>query len=379
MRIRDLIIRKIPFLAQLNGLKNVKRTLSISKDIKKAFNEYQEKENEIIMTNEVKDIFKKSFINFIWAQSKDSEIAFSFLNSVIRPIKENIKIDKIQRNSPILICIVKDDLQRIEMSLKYYRQMGIKNFVYVDNMSTDGTFEYLLEQPDIDLYKCETPYTTQNREAWINRIIAHYGFNHWYLCVDSDELFVYDNMEEISIEGYISKLGKKNRRVRALLLDMYSKDAIFKDTENIQEYYCYFDCDTYTHKSTYKLEAVTGGPRQRVFFENSKKKFMLTKYPLFYFIKGDIQCGSHFQYPFSPNCGVPCTTALLHYKFLKSDLEKYMDRVKLGNYANGSEEYKKYIEVYNKGKNISLYNEKSIKYINSESLKKIKNIFKNEV
>ena len=59
MRIRDLIIRKIPFLAQLNGLKNVKRTLSISKDIKKAFNEYQEKENEIIMTNEVKDIFKK--------------------------------------------------------------------------------------------------------------------------------------------------------------------------------------------------------------------------------------------------------------------------------------------------------------------------------
>ena len=126
MRIRDLIIRKIPFLAQLNGLKNVKRTLSISKDIKKAFNEYQEKENEIIMTNEVKDIFKKSFINFIWAQSKDSEIAFSFLNSVIRPIKENIKIDKIQRNSPILICIVKDDLQRIEMSLKYYRQMGIK-------------------------------------------------------------------------------------------------------------------------------------------------------------------------------------------------------------------------------------------------------------
>ena len=106
---------------------------------------------------------------------------------------------------------------------------------------------------------------------------------------------------------------------------------------------------------------------------------MLTKYPLFYFIKGDIQCGSHFQYPFSPNCGVPCTTALLHYKFLKSDLEKYMNRVKLGNYANDSEEYKKYIEVYNKGKNISLYNEKSIKYINSESLKKIKNIFKNEV
>ena len=102
---------------------------------------------------------------------------------------------------------------------------------------------------------------------------------------------------------------------------------------------------------------------------------MLTKYPLFYFIKGDIQCGSHFQYPFSPNCGVPCTTALLHYKFLKSDLEKYMDRVKLGNYANGSEEYKKYIEVYNKGKNISLYNEKIYKIYKFRIIEKNKKYF----
>lgn len=375
MRVKDAVIRKIPFLAQLNGLKNVKKTLEISKKIKKSYDEYEKNENEITMTGEVKEIFKKSFINFIWAQSKDAEIAFSFLTSIIKPVKANIKIEEIGNKTPILICIVKDDLQRIEMSLNYYRKMGVKNFVYLDNMSTDGTFEYLLKQPDIDLYKCETPYTTQNREAWINRIIAHYGFNHWYLCVDSDELFVYDKMEEINIDEYISKLGKKNRRVRALLLDMYSKEPIFKETENIQEYYSYFDGDTYKHKSTYKLEAVTGGPRQRVFFENSNKKFMLTKYPLFYFIKGDIQCGSHFQYPFSPNCGVPCTTALLHYKFLKSDLQKYMDRVKLGNYANGSEEYKKYIEIYNKGKNISLYNEKSIKYIDSQSLKKIKNIF----
>lgn len=374
MRVKDTVIRKVPFLAQLNGLKNIKKTLGISKRIEKNYNEYEKNANEITMTDEVKKIFKKSFINFIWAQPKDAEIAFSFLTSKIIPIKEKIKIEEIGNKTPILICIVKDDLQRIEMSINYYRKMGVKNFVYVDNMSTDGTFEYLLKQPDIDLYKCETPYTTQNREAWINRIIAHYGFNHWYLCVDSDELFVYDKMEEININEYISKLGKKNRRVRALLLDMYSKEPIFKETENIQEYYCYFDGDTYEHNSTYKLETVTGGPRQRVFFENSQKKFMLTKYPLFYFLKGDIQCSSHFQYPFSPNCGVPCTTALLHYKFLKSDLQKYMDRVKLGNYANGSEEYRKYIEVYNKGENISLYNENSIKYVDSQSIKKIKNI-----
>ncbi len=375
MRVKDAIIRKIPFLANLNGLKHPIKTISISKKVKKDFEDYKEDKNQISMKDDVKEIFKRSFIKFIWAQSKDSEIAFSFLTSIIKPVRENIKIEEIGNKTPILICIVKDDIQRIEMSLNYYRKMGVKNFVYVDNMSTDGTFEYLLKQPDIDLYKCETPYTTKNREAWINRIIAHYGFNHWYLCVDSDELFVYDKMEEMTIDEYISKLGKKNRRVRALLLDMYSKEAIFQETDNIQGYYCYFDGDTYEHKSTYKLEAVTGGPRQRVFFENSNKKFMLTKYPLFYFIKGDIQCGSHFQYPFSPNCGIPCTTALLHYKFLKSDLQKYMDRVKLGNYANGSEEYKKYIEVYNKGKNISLYNEKSIKYIDSQSLKKIKNIF----
>ena len=376
MRIKDKIIRTIPFLARLNGFKQLKTTIEKCNEIKKEFKEYQIPEDTITMSEDTKKIFEKGFINLTWAQNKDAEIAISFLKAVIKPVKQNIVINEINEVSPILICIAKDDLQRVEMSLEYYRNLGIKYFVYVDNMSTDGTYEYLLKQPDIDLYRCETPYTTKNREAWINRMIAYYGFNHWYLCIDSDELFVYDQSESINIEEYISTLNyRKSRRVRALLLDMYGKDEIFKEVDNIREYYCYCDSDTYKHTSTYKLEAVTGGPRQRVFFENTNKKFMLTKYPLFYFIKGDIDCGSHFHYPFAPNCGIPCTTALLHYKFLKSDLEKYIERAKSGNYSNGSEEYKKYIEMYNKGNKIVLYNEQSIKYENSKTLKRIKNIF----
>ena len=218
MRVKDTVIRKVPFLAQLNGLKNIKKTLGISKRIEKTYNEYEKNANEITMTDEVKKIFKKSFINFIWAQPKDAEIAFSFLTSKIIPIKEKIKIEEIGNKTPILICIVKDDLQRIEMSINYYRKMGVKNFVYVDNMSTDGTFEYLLKQPDIDLYKCETPYTTQNREAWINRIIAHYGFNHWYLCVDSDDILPEDSYanllssikEEYLAMGRIQLMAEKD-------------------------------------------------------------------------------------------------------------------------------------------------------------------------
>ena len=142
MRVKDAIIRKIPFLANLNGLKHPIKTISISKKVKKDFEDYKEDKNQISMKDDVKEIFKRSFIKFIWAQSKDSEIAFSFLTSIIKPVRENIKIEEIGNKTPILICIVKDDIQRIEMSLNYYRKMGVKNFVYVDNMSTDGTFEY---------------------------------------------------------------------------------------------------------------------------------------------------------------------------------------------------------------------------------------------
>ena len=376
-KLKNKLLKTFTPFIYISGLKHPIKNIETTFKVNKKFKSYKGS-NEYLEIKEI-NIFRKSFIKFVWAQSKDSDLPFLFLDAKIKVAKKNFDVKEVKNTIPILICPVKDDLERIKMSLEYYRNIGIKYFVYIDNLSKDGTFEFLNEQPDVNTYICETPYTTLNREAWINRIISYYGFDRWYICVDSDELFVYENMEEKDIETYIKSLDfEKNRRVKAILLDMYSMFSIFNkkiQQDDIRKYYCYFDKDSYYQIHTYKLDLIKGGPRKRVFFRENNSN-TLTKYPLFFFKKGDIQCCSHFQFPYKPNCDVPCTTALLHYKFLYSDLSKYIERARLKNYSNGSIEYKTYVQAYQNNNDIILYDiDRSVRFENSSSLKKIESIF----
>lgn len=377
------ILRKITILQRLSGLKNFKEIFNMKKEIEKKFNEYDLNDGYIEISKKNLDIYKKAFLKFRWFQSKEANLYKLFLEAKIKVGKLSFDKNSIEESEPILICVVKNDLERIKMSLIHYRNIGFKYFVYIDNKSDDGTFEYLKSQDDVNIYVCETEYTSINREAWINRIISHYGFNRWYLCVDSDELFAYENFEKISIQEYIKKANElKIRRIRSVMIDMYSKNNIFSEDdslENIQDVYCYFDSDTYYSDKSYKYEIVRGGPRERLLKNNeSKPQFLLTKYPLFKFMPGDIQGYSHFQYPYKYNYNIPCTSVLLHYKFLYSDFEKYKIRVEKQNYSSGSLEYKTYLNAYYSGKELSFYNSKSKKFESSYSLKQIsvlKNIF----
>ena len=66
---------------------------------------------------------------------------------VIRKTEDN------DRTSPVVILCVKNDLKRIQMLVGHYRKLGIKRFAFLDNGSDDGTYEWLLEQRDTELYR----------------------------------------------------------------------------------------------------------------------------------------------------------------------------------------------------------------------------------
>ncbi len=360
------IFRIFPFLQIFRGIKSIKQNLNISKQTKKEFENF-ENNKYISITKENLNIFKKAFLKFIWYQSKQNELPLLFLNCKIKKVFEN-EID-LTKYDPILICVEQNDIDRVKMMINHYRNIGIKKMIFIDNESTDGTFEYLKKQKDVDLYICSTKYTSLNREAWINRIIAHYGFDRWYLCVDSDELFIYENCENKKINKFVEELENNNqRRVMTIMIDMYSKEGIFSKVEqkDIKDTYCYYDYDTYTMTKNTKLNELRGGPRERFFSSNNiEKKFLLTKHPLFKFRKGDIQGSSHFQFPYKDNFNLKIKGAILHYKFLYNDFEKYKKRAEEGNYANGSFEYKAYINKYMNGEMINFYSEHSKKYTTS--------------
>lgn len=331
--------------------------------------------NEMYTNKADKLIWKKAFASLsIFTDKRGIELAKEFYGSNIKVVNEN-QDPSVQ--SVVLICVTKNECENLKKIYEHYTKLGINSFVLIDNDSNDGTLDYFSKIDNVNIYSVKDTYTSIRRQAWINKVMSRYGFNKWYIVVDSDEYLAYNNCEEHDIRDVIQFCeNNKIHRMQALMVDMYPKKIIFdnKDIDFLKEF-CYFDFNTYSlsqGRESLLLNCYQGGIRSRL-FSNGKddSKPWLTKYPLLFLEPGDIQYQSHMSFPFYKNFESKNYLVLRHYKFLPTDLEKYQERVRLGNFAGGSEEYKKYVEKMSKGY-INFYSEDSSEnFTSSESFYKI--------
>ncbi len=283
--------------------------------------------------------------------------------------------DSFISSKPTVVLCVKNDKRRIRMLVEHYRKLGICQFAFLDNGSTDGTLEWLLEQPDIDIYSTSNRYSSFRKEAWINRIVSYYGFERWFLLTDSDELVVYIGMESHPFNSVLKYAEKHNiSRIKGLTLDMYANGAIFSggNDADIQSKYCWSDSDSFLEEERVignsKLSFFTGGPRYRAM----NVKTSLSKYPLIYFTKGMISENAHFQYPYQPAVDAPCYFGILHYKFLDEDKKTYRERGdKMSGFARGGDDYRRYMSMAECDSEASFIYEGSVKYTDSSCLQKM--------
>ena len=286
---------------------------------------------------------------------------------VIRKTEDN------DRTSPVVILCVKNDLKRIQMLVGHYRKLGIKRFAFLDNGSDDGTYEWLLEQRDTDLYRCFDKYRTAVKEGWINRIASYYGFDRWLILTDSDELVIYEGMETHSLEEVV-RYGIMHgiKRFKGITLDTYARGKMFAKAENIQKEYCWIDSDSY-HEVNRRLgktvmKMYIGGPRYRLMHSDVP----LSKFPLLYFEKGTVSDEAHFQYPHEGTANAPCHLGILHYKFIDTDLQEFEKRSgKRSGFYKGGVHYRQYLEFYRSDEERSLMYEGSIQFKDSGDLEKI--------
>lgn len=272
----------------------------------------------------------------------------------------------------VLICVVKDDLARIRKFIDHYHMLGITHFAFVDNKSSDGTYEFLLEQEDCDVYECSQTYSSLRRVVWINKLISMYGSNSWYIMVDSDEFIFYQEMERYSLVDLIRFAERKKiSRISGYLLDMYSKKNLFEiDQEDDFVKECrYFDGTGYDIHNTDYGVSITGGPRRRVFRTNNE----LAKCPIFKLAEEDIVASAHFLLPRVKAKDNPIWLAIGHYKFLDTnDIKKINDAVRNENYASGSYDYKSYQSGIQNRNVKSFYNEDiSLEFIDGIELGKL--------
>lgn len=325
------------------------------------------------MNDTDKKIWEKGLLYYALSSPRAArKIADNFCKCRLEVIKEDTTTWT--KMSPVYICVVKDDLARIQMSYEHHKKIGVTNFVFIDNGSSDGTLEWLQNQPVV-VYQTLDPFIMWAKVAWVSKVINHFGFDRWYLILDSDELFAYAGCEDDLIGEYIAQLERKGiEKDFSFMLDMYNDEVLFENKNSemsIQERFCYFDADSYELQNCLHYKKVIGGPRQRVFASKDTMEMLQNKYPLVYYKKGDIY-RYHYVSPYFDNFSKKCTSALLHYKFLDGDYEKYKKIAQDGNYANGSRLYKEMLQKLENEAELIFYNRKSIKYQNSKDLLKNK-------
>lgn len=323
----------------------------------------------VISVDDWETVFRTFTINTAYRNKELENFVSNFWTAKL----EKVSVGNHSGKGPILVCLEKNDLTRVKELVMHYKAIGVENMVFIDNDSDDGSVDWLKSIDNVDIYTVRESYTTIRREAWINRVFGIYGYDRWYIVVDSDEFIVYNNMDIYKIDSLITWAeNKKLKTVRGMMLDMYAKEMFSsKEIVDFRNVCKYFDADGYYEEENKFFRVVKGGVRERAMGTSS----ILTKYPLFYFEKGVIEESSHYRFPYNENLTAPCIFAILHYKFIDyKDFEKIKDRVINKNYADGSMQYKGYMDAYQKNEHLNLLYDKSCIFNNCNDISNVREI-----
>lgn len=289
---------------------------------------------------------------------------------------------QIRPDDVLVFVTARNERIRLPYFLRYYRDMGVRHFLFVDNGSDDGSADYLAEQEDCSVWTTSASYKAANFGMdWMNWLLRKYGTGHWTLTLDPDEFLVYPFYDTRPIQALTDWLDTYGiRSFPAMLLDMYPKGPIdaqpYREGQNPFDLACWFDSGNYMIKTNpeYRNLWIQGGPRARIFFpEEPKRAPSLNKIPLVKWERGHVYLSStHMLLPRGLNQvydtigGEMASGCLLHAKFLSPLTAKVEEELQRKQHYAGSREYHAYARTISKEPD--LWCKWSEKYINWRQL-----------
>jgi glycosyltransferase involved in cell wall biosynthesis len=272
---------------------------------------------------------------------------------------------------------------RLPAFLSHYRGLGVDRFFIVDNDSSDGTTEYLADQPDVRLFRTANRFSeASGGTAWLNALLAQFGVSRWCLALDIDELLVYPGSEQASLRTLTDYLDRRRyEALSCLLLDLYPagrlSECVYRAGDNLLAAAPYFDPGPY-EKSPVELcpgVVIRGGMRARIFYPEFQTRGVgmkiydalldraalrapilrktpwlrarrrrnppcLTKVPLIRWHERSEYMSPHWvaQTSVAPETGV-----LLHFKFLHDFSVRAVQEAARGEYYDEAFEYRTYV------------------------------------
>ncbi|MDR3527573.1 MAG: glycosyltransferase family 2 protein [Rhizomicrobium sp.] len=314
----------------------------------------------------------------------------------------------------VVLAVFRNEFTRIPNWLKHYRSIGITEFIIIDNGSSDGTYQYLMDQPDVTALQTSESFLAANfGMEWINDVRRVLPPDTWTIYADADEYIVYSGWPNRSAADFIAAMGKNSNAVFGFMLDMYSRNgASTADAGTDLLKVCrYFDRSYRFRRMPLKpwekrrdVLEVVGGPRLRLL--SSVAKELKTNW-IDYLIRGQLdrilkyvparfrrkvienypaqmpalgktpitKCG-HGDYQNSHSLVEPPTpvyaeetVALLHFKFTSDLYNKIKVESQRGEHFRFGAEYILYDRVISKMGDIALYSdEHSAEFVTARDL-----------
>ena len=292
-------------------------------------------------------IKRRRFLFRAWRKSKQ-----------LRPIMD--RTTDIKDTDILLFISVRNEIQRLPFFLGHYRSLGVGHFIMVDNGSSDGTFEYLMKQSDVSIWRTENSYKLSRFGMdWLTWLMIKHGHGHWCLTLDADEILIYPHWTTRPLSALTQWLERSGRiSFGAMMLDMYPKGRLgqFEGAQGGSPFKVlkWFDRGNYTIQKQPILENlwIQGGPRARYFFGSDPKRSpTLNKVPL---VKWNWRfayvSSTHSLLPrklnktYREDGGLAPSGILLHSKYLPQIVEKSQEEKHRKEHFENSELYEDYYD-----------------------------------
>ncbi|MCB1395482.1 MAG: glycosyltransferase family 2 protein [Rhodobacter sp.] len=242
------------------------------------------------------------------------------------------RTDLIRPGDILAFVTLRNEATRLPYFLQYYRALGVRHFLVVDNDSTDESGAFLAEQPDVSLWHTKASYRRARFGMdWMQALLMQHGHGHWCLTVDADELLVYPHLETRPLPALTAWLEDRGEvALGALMLDLFPQGPLnavrYRPGQDPTEVLAWYDSASYTIQRKPETGAlwIQGGPRSRMFLsERPERGPTLTKVPLVkwhwryvYTNSTHAMLPRHLNLIYDTEGGEKLSGVLLHTKFL---------------------------------------------------------------
>ena len=239
----------------------------------------------------------------------------------------------------LVFVTVFNGMEYLDWFLAYYRKLGVSHFFFCDNGSDDGTFEHLLQQPDVSLFRNTGSFSASACGVfWANHLMRRFGVGRWCLHLDMDEALVFPGMEEgrtlRDLVDYMDAHGHEAAGA-GCMVDIYPDVLATDPDQNAFDSSRFIDTDyVWMRNELPPYRFVKGGVRSRL----TGRSLLMTKAPLVKMRADTAYIANNHQHTHLKLSDV--SVALLHYKFIGAIRDRVAEAVDRQEHFLGARFYR---------------------------------------